>query len=217
MAQTELTDFVKAALASGQDRQSILAVLESAGWRETEIATALSQFAESDFPVPVPRPRPYLSAREAFLYLFFFILLGIVAFNLGSLLFALIERALPDKNAANDWQYVRSLRQIRFAISGLIVGLPIFLFLARTLVRSRQANPEMQRSRIRKWITYISLIIAGCTLVGDAISLLYNLLQGELSLRFLLKALVVAGIAGAIFAYFIGDAEKGDTDGDVKA
>ena len=72
----------------------------------------------------------------------------------------------------------------------------------------------MQRSRIRKWLTYISLVIAGCTLVGDGISLVYNFLGGDLTTRFVLKSLVVAVIAGAIFTYFISDAEKGDK-GDV--
>ena len=42
----------------------------------------------------VPKPRPYVSAREAFLYFVLFMLLGIVAWNLGSLLFALIDTAV---------------------------------------------------------------------------------------------------------------------------
>ena len=74
----------------------------------------------------------------------------------------------------------------------------------------------MQRSRIRKWLTYVSLVVAGCTLVGDGMSLVYNFLGGDLTVRFVLKSLVVAVIAGAIFTYFIGDAEKGD-QGDVDA
>ncbi|OYW87481.1 MAG: hypothetical protein B7Z22_04400, partial [Hyphomonas sp. 32-62-5] len=60
--------------------------------------------------------------------------------------------------------------------------------------------------------TYIALIIASCTLIGDAISLVYSFLAGELSTRLLLKLLVVALLAGGVFFYFIRDAEEGDTN-----
>jgi hypothetical protein len=64
---------------------------------------------------------------------------------------------------------------------------------------------------VRKWLTYITLIIAACTLIGDAITLVYSFLSGELSARLILKLLAVAAIAGGVFLYFIQDAEKGDT------
>ena len=46
--------------------------------------------------------------------------------------------------------------------------------------------------------------------MGDATSLVYNFLGGGLTVRFVLKSLIVGLIAGAIFMYFISDAEKGD-------
>ena len=63
---------------------------------------------------------------------------------------------------------------------------------------------------VRKWLTYATLIIASCTLVGDAIGLVYNFLAGELSARLILKLLVVAILSGGVFFYFIRDAEEGD-------
>jgi len=49
-----------------------------------------------------------------------------------------------------------------------------------------------------------TLTLTGATLivVGDIIMLLYNVLSGELTLRFVLKVLVVAVIAGAVFGYY---------------
>lgn len=212
MANTTLTEFVKEALERGQERPAIRAALVDAGWRADEVDEALMAFAEVSFPVAVPRPQSYLSAREAFFYLLFFILLGTVSWNLGSLLFALIDRAVPDPIERQSYLY-GSDSQIRGAIAGLIVGTPIFLWLARILLRARAANPALQRSRIRKWLIYVSLVIAGMVLVGDAISVVYNFLGGELTTRFLLKSLVVAGIAGAIFAYFIRNAERDEAHG----
>ena len=101
---------------------------------------------------------------------------------------------------------------MRGGIAGLVVASPIFFFLARFLSKARQKDPELQRSQIRKWLTYLTLVAAGATLVGDAISLVYNLLEGDLTLRFVLKSIVVAMIAGAIFIYLIRDAESGDRE-----
>tara|TARA_R110000787_G_scaffold8651_2_gene29613 strand:- start:452 stop:1105 length:654 start_codon:yes stop_codon:yes gene_type:complete len=216
MADKTLVEFVKQSLERGQSRTAILDALTQAGWRKAEVDAALAVYTDVAFPVAVPRPQPYLSARQAFLYLLFFILLGIVAFSLGSLLFALIDYGFPDEVEAG--RYVANYRdtQVRSGISGVLVGTPIFLWLGYILRGARERSPELQRSRIRKWLTYLSLVVAGCTLLGDATSLVYNFLGGDLTTRFVLKSLVVGVIAGAIFTYFIGDAEKGD-QGDVDA
>ena len=214
MANRDLIDFVKQGLENGQSREAISGALIQAGWKADEIKNAMFSFADVSFPVAVPRPRPYLSARVAFLYVLFFIMLTIVAWSLGSLLFAMINSTLPDVAKTNQYTGIRNVQQLRSGISGLIVASPIFFFLARFLSKARQKDPELQRSQIRKWLTYITLMIAGTTLVGDAISLVYNLLNGELSTRFVLKSLVIALIAGSIFVYFLKDAEREDKESD---
>ncbi|MBK8197216.1 MAG: hypothetical protein IPK75_02510 [Acidobacteria bacterium] len=213
MANSTLTIFVKEALEKGEARSGIRAALVSAGWRESEVEDALATFADMVFPVAVPKPLAYLSAREAFFYLLFFILLGVVSYNLGSLLFALVDSAIKDDIENRNYSYFPLDQHIRGAISGLVVGTPIFLWLARILLKARKENPALQRSRIRKWLIYVSLVIAGMVLVGDAISVVYNFLSGELTLRFVLKAIIVAAIAGAIFGYFIHNAERDEANG----
>jgi len=212
MANKELIDFVKESLESGQSRHSISDALRAAGWEIDEVKNAMHSFADVDFPIAVPRPRPYLSARVAFLYLLFFIMLAIVAWSLGSLLFSMINMAFPDAASSNNYKVKWTRSQMRGGIAGLVVASPIFFFLARFLSKARQKDPELQRSQIRKWLTYLTLVAAGATLVGDAISLVYNLLEGDLTLRFVLKSIVVAMIAGAIFIYLIRDAESGDRE-----
>jgi hypothetical protein len=206
MANQTLDTFIREALNRGEKRDRVSAALVAAGWTQKEVDSALGDYADTDLGMAVPRPRPYVSAREAFLYLVLFILLGVVAWNLGSLLFSLIDTAVPDEL---DYAYGRDF-QIRSAVAGLVVGTPLFAWLALYIRRQRRTNPAMQRSRVRKWLTYITLIVASCTLIGDAIALVYNFLSGELSTRLVLKLLVIAMIAGGIFLYFIRDAEKGD-------
>lgn len=213
MANQTLDTFIRDALNRGEKRERIAAALTAAGWTGKEIDNALDDYADTDIGLAVPKPRPYVSAREAFLYLVLFILLGVVAWNLGSLLFALIDTAIPDElEQQYDYFWGGRDMQIRSAIAGLVVGTPLFAWLALHIRKQRRTNPAMQRSRVRKWLTYIALIIASCTLIGDAISLVYSFLAGELSTRLLLKLLVVAILAGGVFFYFIRDAEEGDTN-----
>ncbi len=211
MASSTLDIFIREALNRGQPRERVAAALVAAGWTQKEVDAALDAYAVSDFGMAVPKPRPYVSAREAFLYLVLFILLGVVAWNLGSLLFALIDIAIYDElDGANQYVFISRESQIRSAIAGLVVGAPIFAWLAFHIRKQRRTNPAMQRSRVRKWLTYVTLIIASCTLIGDAIALVYSFLSGELSARLILKLLVIAILAGGVFLYFIRDAEKGD-------
>jgi hypothetical protein len=207
MANTALDMFVRDALNRGESRERIGAALVSAGWTRREVEDALSGWLATDLGVAAPKPKPYVSAREAFLYLVLFLLLGVVAWNLGSLLFALIDVAVADVLDASSRH-----AQIRGAMSGLVVGTPLFAWLARHIYNQRRVNPAMQRSRVRKWLTYVTLVIAACVLIGDAIGIVYNFLSGELSTRLGLKLLVVAAIAGGIFAFFIRDAERGEGD-----
>ena len=212
MANQTLDTFVRDALNQGEQRDRIASALVSAGWTQKEVDAVLNDYAATDLGMAVPKPRPYVSAREAFLYLVLFILLGVVTWNLGSLLFALIDIAIYDEldNPYGDFFFGGRDYQIRAAIAGLVVGGPLLAWLALHIRKQRRTNPAMQRSRVRKWLTYATLIIASCTLVGDAIGLVYNFLAGELSTRLILKLLVVAILSGGVFFYFIRDAEEGD-------
>jgi hypothetical protein len=215
MVDRTLADFVKEALAGGASRDEIERALAQAGWPPEQVRSALAAYADTPFPVPVPLPRAYVSAREAFLYLILFIVLGVLAGHLGGLLFALIDVLLP-RDANPDINRVQAASgAIRWAVAALAVALPLYLILTWRLIRARRRNPAMQGSRIRKWLTYLTLVIAASTLIGDLIAVVYNLLSGELTLRFVLKAGVIAAIAGAIFLYYVRDAERDEDDAPV--
>lgn len=200
---SELYAFVGKALASGISRTAIRNALIQAGWQNDQIERALADYAELDFPIPVPKPKPYLSAREAFFYLLLFATLYISAFNLGNLLFAFIEKALPDP-AYNEMSGIWNNERIRSSVSSLIVAFPVFLFLTMKISRELLSTPSGRSSGIRRWLTYITLFIAAGIIIGDLISLLYRFLGGELTLRFILKSLVAGTIAGTLFVYYLG-------------
>jgi hypothetical protein len=200
----QLLEFTQRALASGLRRTEIASAMQRAGWAEPDIKAALGSFADFEFAVPVPRPKPYLSAREVFIYLVLFTALVVTATNLCALIFELIDRWFPDPLLA---KYAgESLgNSIRWNISALIVSFPLFIFTFRSITRAIAENPAKRSSRPRKWLTYLTLFCAGATLAGDLVTLIYNALGGELTVRFGLKAATVAIIAGGSFGFFLGD------------
>ncbi|MBI5836792.1 MAG: hypothetical protein HZB25_06085 [Candidatus Eisenbacteria bacterium] len=197
-----LQSFVRDALLRGLPRGAIREQLHAAGWRAEDTEAALSAWAETDFPVPVPRRRPYLSARETFLYLLMFLALYVSAINLGGLVFQVIDRAFPDPLRTNAWDGFR-LGQVRQHVAALIITFPLFLLVARALGRAMARDPEKRGSKVRKWLTYVTLFGAAGTLIGDLIALVVAILGGQLARAFLLKVATVFVIAGAAFWYYL--------------
>lgn len=202
-ANEELIGFVRDALARGLSRPQVEAALRQAGWDAKQVSAALAAFATIDFPIPVPRPRTSLSAREAFIYLLLFSTMYVVAFQFGSLLFDFINQVFPDPAASEFERFQRE--SIRFSVSSLIVALPVFLYMSRLTNRETALDPTKRTSPVRRWLTYLTLFSAACVLIGDVTTLIYSLLGGELTTRFVLKVLVVAAIAGTIFWFYVSD------------
>jgi hypothetical protein len=200
---SELRDFVREALTRGMPRPLIREKLLEAGWRPEEVDTELAAFAEIESPIPVPRRRPYLSARETFFYLVLFVTLYITAFNVGAVLFQLVNRAIPDVPAAGTYTEPFSADMARGAIAAIVIAFPIFLFMSRIIGRSVAQDPEKRASKIRRWLTYITLFVSACVIIGDLTFLVTRVLSGELALRVTLKVLAVLLIAGVLFLHYL--------------
>ena len=201
MADPKLVVFVESALRAGQSRAAARQALEQAGWSKDQIADALAHYADVAFAVPVPRPRAQLSARDAFWYLLMFGALYASAIYIGDLLFGFINLAYPDDvSYPGSTAFVES--NIRWATAALVVAYPVFMLTALKIDRQITADPTRRNSAMRKWLTYVTLLVAAIAIVGDAITLVYNVINGDLTMRFVLKVLVVAAIAAAAFAYY---------------
>lgn len=203
---TDLSQFVRESLAQGLKRSDIQNALKKAGWQEDEVKNALAGYADVAFPIPVPKRKPYMSAREAFMYLVLFLTLYISAISLGTLLFQFIARAYPD--VVTPYAYDGTRDAIRWSTSSLVIAYPIFLWVSSLLAKAISRDPDKRGSKVRKWLTYITLFITAGVIIGDLITLVFNVLGGELTTRFILKVLVVGGIAGVIFGYYLWDLRK---------
>lgn len=196
----QISDFTRRALAQGRSPDQIDAALAEAGWSERERQDALSAWQVVDG-MAVPRPRPYVSAREALLYGLLFILLGMVAFQLCQLGFLLVDSLLPNLTDPDPFTH----RGMRWPMAALITFTPAFLLLSRTLSRARHQNPGQARSWVRGWAASITMLIAALTLLGDLGTTVFQLLDGEMTLRFALKAAIVAAVAGLVLLSYRDD------------
>lgn len=207
----ELERFVYEALLRGESRESIAGALAAAGWREEQTRGVLDAYSQTPFVVPVPKPRASVSAREAFLYLVMFASLYFAAWHLGSLLFDLINRAWPDP-ASTDYTWQSLGRSIRWSTAALIITFPVFVYVSHYVARDVAKHPIKRLSPVRRWLTYLTLFVAATVLICDMTTLVFNVLGGELTTRFVLKVLVVAAIAGSAFGWYLHDLRREEVD-----
>lgn len=206
----ELSRFVREALSRGASRDEIREALADASWRQADVDKALAAWVDRDFVAPIPRPRPYLGAREAFLYLVLFASLYTAAISFGNVMFVLINRAFAD--VAFTLPAAASAEMLRWGLAYLVISFPAFLLIQRMVRRTLRSDPDLRSSRIRKWLTYLTLFVAAGVLAGDLIALVFFGLGGELAVRFLLKVGVVAAIAGSVFGYYFWDLRQDDVE-----
>lgn len=197
-----LTSFIEAARTKGASDQFIFQLLRSRGWSQQEVESAFSQVYERlvGLPVPVPARRASESARDAFLYLLSFAMLGIWSQALGQVGFIIVNQLLPDPL---NRTYGSQAYALASSLARLLVVFPIYLLLMRLLIKDLAAHPDKNQSGVRRWLTYLALFIATLIAIITLVVFLSSLLRGELTPRFTYKVLIVLIIAGSILVYYL--------------
>ena len=153
------------------------------------------------------------SAKDFFLNFGAIIALYTVVVSLLNLIFTVINTVYPQITSNYYGNYSAS---ISFPVSTLIIFFPVFILLMWLLAKpspedlvARSAEGGFRERKwipIRKWLTYITLFIAGLTLAGDLVTVLYYFIDGqELTTGFLLKIFSVLVIILMVFLYYISD------------
>lgn len=195
-----ITLYVERALQRGLGHDAVRAQLTSAGWPARDIDDALSGWADlgpqgDDMP-PVPQPRASFSVLDLLVYLLLLAALSITAFNIVTLTHGLLEFLLPE---ALDRASAGRAQQARWALATLIVAAPVYGLLVTWIDRDLARNQVKRSAGVRRGALGLMLMVAAITFACDAIYSIYALLNGELTLRFILKALVVALVAGGVW------------------
>lgn len=205
---SELLEFLEAAKRQGMSDETLVALLRGRGWPEEDAYRALADHYEAQSGLQVPAYKRSGSAKDAFLYLLGFSTLSIWTFGVGSILFTLIDRWIKDPLNSRPY-YGNTYYQMADALASVIVAFPAYIFVTRYIVRELEVHPEKLESGVRKWLTYIALLVAAGVVIGDLITFLNYFLRGELTTRFVAKVAVVLVIAGGVFWYYLGSLQKG--------
>src|SRR3989344_6014113 len=145
--------------------------------------------------------------RDLFLHLLAIVTLYWSSISFVTLLWQFINKFLPD--ALTQWYaYDSSLGLIRFSVSSLFIVFPLFIFVSWYLNKIYAKEAVVRESKIRKWLIYFTLFIAALVVVGDLVTVINNLLGGETTLKFILKALSVLLVAGFVFGYYLDDVRR---------
>jgi hypothetical protein len=198
---TALPEYIAAAKAKGASDSFLVELLERNGWPRKEVYGAFAALYET----PKRGAGFAESARDAFLYLLSFGTLSVWAWSLGSLFFTLIDIWFGDPIFAQ--QYGRN-SAISGDMAALVVAFPIYLITMRILLGDIARKPEKVDSAVRKWLTYIALLISASVVIGDLITVVDYLFRGEVTARFLCKIVTVFVIAGGVFLYYLQPLEK---------
>lgn len=148
--------------------------------------------------------RPKTTPKDFFLWAGAMISLyaGVVAFI--ALIFSYINHVFP--NPLQGYYADPYQSGISYYMASLIVLAPVFLILMRIIRSSMQSDPSRREIWVRRWALFLILFVAGGAIVIDLIVLLTTFLNGEeMSVRFLLKVLVVLLVAAGGFMHFIAD------------
>ncbi|HTZ47559.1 MAG TPA: DUF5671 domain-containing protein [Verrucomicrobiae bacterium] len=212
---TDLQKFIDTAKEHGASDETLLGVLENAGWPKSAVWSALGERYEalSGLRIP-PGKKSTTPAKDAFLYLLSFATLATWTISFGSICYSLIDDWIRDPLAQNNYRLSFSY-EISNELAALIVTFPLYLFVMRVILSQTRHAPEKLESGVRKWLTYIALLIAAAIMIGDVVTFLAFYLRGEVTSRFIAKVIVTLLISGGVFWYYLGslrEARKGATD-----
>jgi len=146
------------------------------------------------------------SAYYAFLYIISLITLGWLAISSGIIIFQLINKYIPD--AISGYRNCYDSSAIRFAIASIIVASPIYYISTWKINKHLRAGELQKESNIRKWLSYLIILVSSVVIIGSLIAVIFGFLEGELTSRFLLKIVTMLVISGTVLSYYFYDIKR---------
>ena len=135
--------------------------------------------------------------KDFFLHVSATLALYVSAGALINLLFSVINYYFPDQLAG--YFYANA---VAWPISMLIILIPTLYVLEYLINRDITKVPEKGNLQIRKWRIYLTLFLTAVLIGGDLIALINTYLNGEISARFVWKAVAVLLVGGAVGKYY---------------
>lgn len=143
--------------------------------------------------------------KDVLSHIFTIVALYASMISLSAVIFQLINFYFPDPL----FEYGRSAKNaLRWPVSVLTIMFPLYLWANSFLQKDVVKYSDKRELKTRKWLLYITLLIAVLVIAGDLIALIFRYLEGEFTIRFFLKAVSVFLLAGSVFLYYGWNVKK---------
>src|SRR3990167_11137880 len=97
---------------------------------------------------------------------------------------------------------------VRGYMASLIVAYPLFSFFFIRVKKRIMNNLEIRHLRPRKTLIYFTMVVAFIIVLSSIISIIFNFLNGNVSVNFVLHFLATVLVAGLIFAYLLNEVKE---------
>lgn len=207
MKNQELQKFISSQKEKGVNQSTIIEKLHYVGWDQK---TIIENLIEDDIPKPDIPKKGKASLWDAFEHIILFISLYVFAISFGLLLHYFVDRFIPGIDTDN-YRYVEQrwqTSQVNGYIAAIIVSFPVFAFLFRRITKRTLHDPSLRSELARKLLTYATLIGTFITLLYQASRTIYSLLQGNITINFILHFAITSTIAAIIFTYYFNEVKE---------
>lgn len=204
MPPASLITYVNALKAKGKPDAEIKHILQQAGWDPATIDAAFHGIPEP----PLPRPGQtvaHLGMWEGFEHVLMFFSLYALATSLGLLMHQFVNIWSPPAQTDSMALVEQAISGyvIRGAVATLAVAYPLFAYFYLDIVKRTRKNPDIRQLRSRKTFIYLTLVVTFLIAVGNIIQTILSLLNGNVSVNFLLHLAVTMGITLMIFVHYL--------------
>lgn len=143
-----------------------------------------------------------MTPKDFFLHLGAVVALYISVISVITLLLAIIDQLFPKLFEYTD-PYAGG---VSLAMAMIIIAFPLFFAFMRIIVREENTQPEKRELSVRKWLTFVTLFVAGTAMAIDLIVLLQKFFAGEeITLAFALKVISIILVLATVFGYYLYD------------
>ena len=147
------------------------------------------------------------NAKYAFYYLLSLVALIFVAVSVGMIVYSIIDINVPD--ALNSY-FTNHDGQLKFGISALMIATPIYYIISGLIFKGLKKEEMEKESGIRRWLTYFIILVSSVIILGTLVGTINNFLSGELTSRFILKAITIFLISASVFSFYFYDIKRED-------
>lgn len=221
----QVIDYINKKVSDGLTLDVITSNLLSAGWSKELVDKAIFIHKNPDVPVPetfnlsrqgIPTsstkhgPSVELNLWDAFEHILMFISLFVFVIALIFMLNQFVDIFLPDP-LKYDYRYGDYYgysgnwynEAIKVPLAMIIVSFPFFAFMFIRIQKRTHLNPELRKMLLRKILIYLTLIVTFVTLLYNVIAIIFNFLNGDLSINFFAHFAVSTSICAIVFGYFV--------------